>query len=239
MSGLLKISHTVTAKTPFILRLCSGRTEFWQPHIYSNNMIGFLRGKLIHKAPPVLLLDVHGVGYEVEAPMTTFYHLPAIGSEVLLHTHLVVREDAHSLFGFITEADRTMFRSLIKVNGVGPKLALTILSGLNAEDFHRCIVNGDTHALVRLPGVGKKTAERLVIEMRDRLPDLADTGNSDYQPVAPIANSGVANPKQEAISALCSLGYKPADAAKMVQTIASEGKSCEEIIRQALQGAVK
>ncbi len=202
-------------------------------------MIGFLRGKLIHKAPPVLLLDVQGVGYEVEAPMTTFYLLPAVGSEILLHTHLVVREDAHSLFGFYTEADRTMFRSLIKVNGVGPKLALTILSGLNAEDFHRCIFNGDTQALVRLPGVGKKTAERLVIEMRDRLPDLGDAGDSAVQTVVTLQNSGAANPKQEAISALCSLGYKPADAAKMIQSIPSEGKSCEEIIRLALQGAVR
>jgi len=107
-------------------------------------MIGFLRGKLIHKAPPLLLLDVKGVGYEVEAPMTTFYSLPAIGTEILLHTHLVVREDAHILFGFSTEADRTMFRTLIKVNGVGPKLALTILSGQTAEEFHRCIYNNDT-----------------------------------------------------------------------------------------------
>lgn len=202
-------------------------------------MIGFLRGKLIYKVPPVLILDVQGVGYEVEAPMTTFYHLPTVGSEILLHTHLVVREDAHSLFGFYTEADRTMFRSLIKVNGVGPKLALTILSGLNAEDFYRCIFNGDTQALVRLPGVGKKTAERLVIEMRDRLPNLGDTGDSALQPLLTAQNLGVANPKQEAISALCSLGYKPADAAKMVQAIPDEGLSCEEIIRLALQGAVR
>ncbi len=202
-------------------------------------MIGFLRGKLIHKAPPLLLLDVQGVGYEVEAPMTTFYNLPATGTEILLHTHLVVREDAHILFGFSTEADRTMFRTLIKVNGVGPKLALTILSGQTAEEFHRCIYNNDTQALVRLPGVGKKTAERLVIEMRDRLPDLGDGGDSALQPVVTMQNLGAANPKQEAISALCSLGYKSADAAKMVQTIPAEGLSCEEIIRLALQGAVR
>ena len=138
-------------------------------------MIGFLRGKLVHKAPPFLVLDVQGVGYEVEAPMTTFYDLPAINEEIKLHTHLVVREDAHILFGFSTEADRTLFRTLIKVNGVGPKLALTILSGQSAEEFHRCIHDNDTQALVRLPGVGKKTAERLVIEMRDRLPDLGDS----------------------------------------------------------------
>jgi Holliday junction DNA helicase RuvA len=204
-------------------------------------VIGFLRGKLVFKAPPLLMLDVHGVGYEVEAPMTTFYDLPAIGAEIMLHTHLVVREDAHILFGFSTEADRTMFRTLIKVNGVGPKLALTILSGQSAEEFHRCIHNNDTQALVRLPGVGKKTAERLVIEMRDRLPDL---GDSSMVSLTNVVNDGapcqtIGNPKQEAVSALCSLGYKPLDAGKMVQNISIEGKSCEDIIRLALQGAVR
>ncbi len=201
-------------------------------------MIGFLRGKLVHKAPPFLMLDVQGVGYEVEAPMTTFYDLPAINEEIKLHTHLVVREDAHILFGFSTEADRTLFRTLIKVNGVGPKLALTILSGQSAEEFHRCIYDNDTQALVRLPGVGKKTAERLIVEMRDRLPDLVDlaiTGTGKTGAVTP----SVSNPKQEAVSALCSLGYKPLDASKMVQNISAEGKSCEDIIRLALQGAVR
>lgn len=202
-------------------------------------MIGFLRGKLIHKAPPVLLLDVQGVGYEVEAPMTTFYNLPAIGAEILLHTHLVVREDAHILFGFSTEADRMMFRTLIKVNGVGPKLALTILSGQTAEEFHRCIYNNDTQTLVRLPGVGKKTAERLVIEMRDRLPDLGDSAAVNMERVSSVMHMANANPRQEAISALCSLGYKPLDAGKMVQNIGVEDKSCEEIIRLALQNAAR
>ena len=200
-------------------------------------MIGFLRGKLVYKAPPFLILDVQGVGYELEAPMTTFYDLPALNEEIKLHTHLVVREDAHSLFGFSTLADRALFRTLIKVSGVGPKLALTILSGQSAEEFHRCIHDNDTVALVRLPGVGKKTAERLVIEMRDRLPDLdASTPahiNSDS------TMSAIGNPKQEAVSALCSLGYKPLDASKMVQNISAEGKSCEDIIRLALQGALK
>jgi Holliday junction DNA helicase RuvA len=200
-------------------------------------VIGFLRGKLAFKAPPLLMLDVNGVGYEVEAPMTTFYNLPAIGSEVILHTHLVVREDAHILFGFSTEADRSMFRTLIKVNGVGPKLALTILSGQSAEEFHRCIHNNDTQALVRLPGVGKKTAERLVIEMRDRLPDLGDSTGSSVSGTDKVLP--INNPKQEAISALCSLGYKPLDAGKMVQNISVEGKSCEDIIRLALQGSVR
>ena len=201
-------------------------------------MIGFLRGKLVHKAPPFLVLEVQGVGYEVEAPMTTFYDLPAINEEIKLHTHLVVREDAHILFGFSKEADRALFRTLIKVSGVGPKLALTILSGQSAEEFHRCIHDNDTLALVRLPGVGKKTAERLVIEMRDRLPDLGDsTMSSTDKSSASIPALG--NAKQEAISALCSLGYKPLDASKMVKNISAEGKSCEDIIRLALQGAVR
>lgn len=199
-------------------------------------MIGFLRGILVLKAPPLLTLDVHGVGYEIEAPMTTFYTLPAVGTEIKLHTHLVVREDAHILFGFSSESDRSLFRSLIKINGVGPKLALTILSGLSADEFHRCIQDNDAASLVRLPGVGKKTAERLLIEMRDRLPDLPDfsIGTSEF---SATAGSSQANPKQEAISALCSLGYKPQDAAKMVQHVQTDGKSCEEIIRSALQGA--
>ncbi|WP_333878687.1 Holliday junction branch migration protein RuvA [Methylobacter sp.] len=201
-------------------------------------MIGFLRGKLVLKAPPLLVLDVNGVGYEVEAPMTTFYNLPVIGAEIILHTHLVVREDAHILFGFSTEDDRSMFRTLIKVNGVGPKLALTILSGQSAEEFHRCIHNNDTQALVRLPGVGKKTAERLVIEMRDRLPDLSsDSAGLSATGIDKVVQLN--NPKQEAISALCSLGYKPLDASKMVQNISAEGKSCEDIIRLALQGTIR
>ncbi|MEI6146972.1 MAG: Holliday junction branch migration protein RuvA [Methylococcales bacterium] len=200
-------------------------------------MIGFLRGKLVYKAPPFLILDVQGVGYELEAPMTTFYDLPALNEDIKLHTHLVVREDAHSLFGFSTPADRALFRTLIKVSGVGPKLALTILSGQSAEEFHRCIHDNDTLALVRLPGVGKKTAERLVIEMRDRLPDLAESSSANISNSSTIPVIG--NPKQEAISALCSLGYKPLDASKMVQNINTEGKSCEDIIRLALQGALK
>lgn len=202
-------------------------------------MIGFLRGKLVHKAPPLLMLDVQGVGYELEAPMTTFYNLPLLGAEILLHTHLVVREDAHSLFGFINEADRSLFRTLIKVNGVGPKLALTILSGLTAEEFHRNIHNNDTQALIRLPGVGKKTAERLVIEMRDRLPSPDGVVTNMELGQGTQAPQILNNPRQEAISALCSLGYKPIDASKMVQNIDTENKTCEDIIRLALQGAAR
>ena len=197
-------------------------------------MIGFIRGKLVSKNPPQLLIDVQGVGYEVEAPMTTFYDLPSLGEELSLYTHLVIREDAHILFAFSTEPDRAMFRMLIKVNGVGPKLALTILSGQSAEEFHRCIHDNDIQALVRLPGIGKKTAERLIIEMRDRLPDSIEPSCSGQ---GTVATQIQANPKQEAMSALCALGYKPQDASKMVQNIAQEDKSCEDIIKLALQGA--
>jgi len=202
-------------------------------------LIGFLRGKLVTKTPPLLVLDVQGVGYEIEAPMTTFYNLPSTGETVHLHTHLVVREDAHILFGFSTESDRIMFRTLIKVNGVGPKLALTILSGQSADEFHRCIHDNDTAALIRLPGVGKKTAERLIIEMRDKLPTLEESSSDttdSAQGSMPLPRS---NARQEAISALCALGYKAQDASRMVQGIAQEDKSCEDIIRLALQGKAK
>lgn len=195
-------------------------------------MIGFIRGKLISKTPPQLVVDVQGVGYEVEAPMTTFYDLPSLGEELQLFTHLVVREDAHILFAFSNESDRIMFRALIKVNGVGPKLALTILSGQSAEEFQRCIHENDVQALVRLPGIGKKTAERLIIEMRDRLPDMEV---SSVAGSSKVVHQTVNNPKQEAISALCSLGYKSQDASKMVQNILQENQSCEQIIRLALQ----
>jgi Holliday junction DNA helicase RuvA len=197
-------------------------------------MIGFIRGKLVSKTPPQLVVDVQGVGYEVEAPMTTFYDLPELGTELQLFTHLVVREDAHILFAFSTESDRLMFRSLIKVNGVGPKLALTILSGQSAEEFQRCIHDNDVQTLVRLPGIGKKTAERLIIEMRDRLPKVAESSGSGQ---AVSVNVTANSPSQEAISALCTLGYKPQDASKMVQAIPQLDKTCEDIIRLALQGA--
>lgn len=201
-------------------------------------MIGFLRGKLIQKSPPQLLVDVQGVGYEVEAPMSTFYDLPLLGEEVKLHTHLVVREDAHILFGFGSEMERTLFRSLIKVNGVGPKMALTILSGQSVEEFYRCVDDNDVKALVRLPGVGQKTAERLIIEMRGRLPELSDVSSSAGGRVqSPVAAAN--SPKQEAITALCALGYKPQEAAKMVQAVDGEDKSCEDIIRAALRSKVK
>lgn len=194
-------------------------------------MIGFLRGVLAAKQPPTLLVDVRGVGYEVDAPMSTFYGLPELGAEVLLYTHLVIREDVHSLFGFITEDDRALFRTLIKVNGVGARLALGILSGLSAEDFCRCVEYQDTARLVRLPGVGKKTAERLIIELRDRLPGPAAVTlpGSGHRP------GSAASPRDDAASALVALGFKPQDAAALIRKVDTEGKTSEEIIRLALQ----
>lgn len=192
-------------------------------------MIGFLRGKLVRKQPPLLVLDVHGVGYEVEAPMSTFYDLPEAGNEIILHTHLVVREDAQILFGFATETERRLFRSLIKVNGVGPRLALTILSGISAEAFARCVRDNDSAALTRLPGIGKKTAERLVIEMRDRL----DQGQGE------TTTDSAGSPREEALSALVSLGYKPPEALRMLQGIKETDLSSAELIRRALQSAVR
>ena len=198
-------------------------------------MLGFLRGKLINKQPPLLILDVKGGGYEIEAPMTTFYVLPKTGSEIEIYTHLVVRDDAHLLFGFATENERLLFRNLIKVNGVGAKMALTILSGIEANEFSQCIQNNNAERLTKLPGIGKKTAERLIIEMRDRIeniPKLATiqkNGNMDKR----------SNPADEAISALISLGYKPAEASKYVLAITNDGMSSEELIREALKHSVK
>jgi len=202
-------------------------------------MIGRLRGTLAVKQPPLLLLDVNGVGYEVEAPMSTFYQLPSLGETVVLHTHLVVREDAHLLFGFASESERRLFRALIKVNGVGAKLALTILSGISADEFARSVQDNDTAALVRLPGVGKKTAERLIVEMRDR---LADWGGGVVLPgVAPAQAATATAPDEtrDALSALVALGYKPPEASRLVSKVEIEGLSSEEIIRAALKQAVK
>jgi Holliday junction DNA helicase RuvA len=198
-------------------------------------VIGFLRGLLAAKQPPSLLLDVKGVGYEVDAPMSTFYKLPELGEEVMLYTHLAVREDAHSLYGFISEAERALFRTLIKVNGVGAKLALAILSGLSVEEFHRCVELQDASRLVRLPGVGKKTAERLLIELRDRLPDLPTVA----LPGAGKRVAPAATPAEDAVSALIALGFKPNEANALVKAVPAEGKSSEEIIRLALQSAAK
>ena len=202
-------------------------------------MIGRLKGTLLTKQPPTLLLDVNGVGYEVDAPMSTFYQLPDVNQEIVLHTHLVVREDVQQLCGFATEAERSMFRSLIKINGVGPKLALSILSAISADDFARCIHNNDTATLVRLPGVGKKTAERLVIEMRDKLKDWqAGSFEKGKTPTGMIEIEHNADPVEEAVSALIALGYKPPQASRMVSQIDSHDLSSEEIIRDALKASI-
>lgn len=199
-------------------------------------MIGRLFGKILHKSPPMLLIDVQGVGYEVEAPMSTFYQLPETGAEIHLYTHLVVRDDAHLLFGFATENERHLFRSLIKVNGVGAKMGLTILSGMEAEDFVRCIRDGDIARLTRLPGVGKKTAERLVIEMRDRLKDLNIA--PDAVPARGTGAAGNNSQADDAVSALIALGYKPQEASRYVLAVAAPDMRSEEIIREALKASV-
>lgn len=201
-------------------------------------MIGRLKGLLLTKQPPTLLLDVNGVGYEVDAPMSTFYQLPDVNQEIILHTHLVVREDIQQLCGFISETERSMFRSLIKINGVGPKLALSILSAISADDFARCIQESDTTTLVRLPGVGKKTAERLVIEMRDKLKDWQVDALSNGEPAGMIEIQQTANPVEEAVSALIALGYKPPQASRMVSQIDNHDLSSEEIIRDALKASI-
>lgn len=198
-------------------------------------MIGRIRGTLAHKQPPLILVEVGGVGYEIQVPMTTLFQLPELGEPVSLHTHFVVREDAQLLYGFFEERDRILFRKLIKVNGVGPKLALTILSGMDANSFVRCIQRDDMSSLTALPGVGRKTAERLLVEMRDKLKDwlaqAQDTG-AVVQPITDIVS--------DAEGALIALGYKPQEASRMVTAVndASIGNS-EELIRLALKSMVK
>lgn len=201
-------------------------------------MIGQLHGTLIAKQAPSLMLDVHGVGYEIEAPMTTFYRLPELGQEVTLFTHLVVREDAHLLFGFATRNERRLFRDLIRVNGVGARLALAILSGMSVSEFASCIHQGDAALLTRLPGIGKKTAERLIVEMRDRL-GAADTALAGQLPAQPNGQETQVSAAADAVSALQALGYKHQEALRMVRGIESAGLGSNEIIRQALQRVVK
>ena len=197
-------------------------------------MIGFLQGVLAARHPPVLVLDVGGVGYEIEAPMSTFYELPEVGDTVRLVTHLVVREDAHILYGFASEAERSLFRGLIKVSGVGPRIALAILSGISVEGFARCVRSEDSASLVKVPGIGKKTAERLIVEMRDRLGTGVRTGGS---PAAAVR--GAAAAEDEAYGALVALGYRPPEAVKMLAKVDADGMSSEEIIRAALQAAAR
>lgn len=196
-------------------------------------MIGRLHGVVLEKAPPQLLLDVHGVAYEVEAPMTTFYDLPAVGQSFTLYTHLVVREDAHLLFGFSRPAQRRLFRSLLKVNGIGPRVALAILSGLSDEEFLRCLAQEDIARLTQVPGIGRKTAERLIVELRDKA--LLD---SPFVP-ADKGAAPAADPVNEAVSALIALGYKPQAASRAVQNVAREDADSEQLIRDALKGMLR
>ncbi len=198
-------------------------------------MIGRLRGEIVAKHPPQVLIDVGGVGYEVEAPMSTFYDLPGIGEPVSLITHLVVREDAHVLYGFLREADRALFRNLLRVTGVGAKMALAILSGMDAGRFALCIEQEDLVALSRLPGIGKKTAQRLVMEMKDRIGDLG--GAPAATGTAPSATAQAQGGLTDAISALIALGYRPADANRMARAADDGAKTSEEIIRAALKSA--
>jgi len=200
-------------------------------------VIGRLRGSLAEKQPPHLVLDVNGVGYELEVPMTTLYRLPHVGETVTLHTHLVVREDAHLLYGFYEKRERELFRELIRLNGVGPKLALALMSGLEVDELVRCVQAQDTSALTRIPGVGKKTAERLLVELKDRfkawesLPGtftLVSNGPNQAEPVA--------SAESDAVSALISLGYKPQEASKAVSAIKEKDLSSADLIRRALKG---
>lgn len=204
-------------------------------------MIGRLCGILLEKQPPEVLLDVAGVGYEIQLPMSSFYPLPEIGQEAIIYTHFVVREDAQLLYGFADKHERAMFRELIKVNGVGPKLALAILSGMSANQFVQCIHNDAVSALVKLPGVGKKTAERLVVEMKDRLKNWvgADLLTPEADKMAfenGLENTFISgNAKDEAISALVALGYKLAIAEKVIKQVYQEGMDCEALIRSSLK----
>jgi Holliday junction DNA helicase RuvA len=196
-------------------------------------MIGFLRGRLARKEPPSLLVDVNGVGYEVEAPMSTIFRLPGLGDEVQLQTHLVVREDQQTLYGFSTESERRLFRALLKVSGVGAKMALTILSGISVEGFASCVQSEDKAALTRLPGVGRKTAERLIVEMRDRL----ESGVGVALPGSALAGEPGELPRAEAFNALVSLGYKPPEARRMLDSVSADATTTEEILRQVLRAA--
>jgi len=204
-------------------------------------MIGRLSGTLIQKQPPLLMIDVHGVGYEVQAPMSTFYQLPELDQPVVLLIHMVVREDAQLLYGFYSEPERFLFKSLIKVNGVGPKLAVTILSGISAGEFVQVVKNNDESGLIKLPGIGKKTAQRLIIEMKDRLKDWPDDGLAEQEQ----DSSGAVNLNieqdivKEATSALIALGYKPVEADKMLSQLDKQDQSSQSLIKQALKNTVR
>jgi len=194
-------------------------------------MIGFLRGRLSVRQPPAIVVDVNGVGYECEAPMSTFYNLPGTGSDVALYTHLVVRDDAHILYAFASEHERRVFRALLKVSGVGPRIALGVLSGIAIDAFLLCVEAQDADPLVRIPGVGRKTAERMLIDLRDRIKDLVLSPGQ--APVAALPEASAA--QSEAYSALVALGYRPAEVVRLLKGVDADGASTEELIRRALQ----
>jgi Holliday junction DNA helicase RuvA len=196
-------------------------------------MIGFLRGTLVRLDPPQLLVDVGGVGYEVEAPMSTWTRLPEVGGEIRLCTHLVIREDQHLLFGFGTEAERRLFRDLLKVNGVGARIALAILSGISVDGFVRCVQLRDAAALTRVPGVGRKTAERLIVDLRDRVEEMVTSGIGGAAPATAAAES--ASAEDEVLGALAALGYRPAEAQRMIQQASPAGTTTAELLRAALK----
>ena len=203
-------------------------------------MIGRLRGILLEKQAPDLLIEVAGVGYEVQLPLTSFYQLPAPGAEAVIYTHFVVREDAQLLYGFVNQTERALFRQLIKANGVGPKLALTILSGMTAQQFVRCVQLDDVSSLIKLPGVGKKTAERLVVEMRDRLKDWGITPNTPVSDAMQLQDDEALfslpqSAEQDAVSALLSLGYSHLQADKAVRAVKQPDMSSEQLIKAALR----
>jgi holliday junction DNA helicase RuvA len=197
-------------------------------------VIGFLKGRLAVKQPPMLMVDVNGVGYEMEAPMSTFYGLPAAGELVALFTHLVVREDAHILYAFGTDGERRLFRGLLKVSGVGPKLALGILSGASVEDFLRTLEAEDVAMLTRIPGIGRKTAERVIIEMRDSVKKLSMPASG-----TPAGMGTAMTPQSEAFSALIALGYKPPEVVRLLKAVDEPDLATTEIIRRALKSAAK
>ena len=203
-------------------------------------MIGRIRGRLVHKQAPIILVEVGGVGYELQVPMTTLFQLPELDSEVSLVTHFVVREDAQLLYGFIDDRDRSLFRELIKVSGVGPKLALTILSGMDSQSFARCVQRDDISSLTALPGVGKKTAERLLIEMRDKLKAWQARTKDDNEQRSGASITPFTDIAADAEGALITLGYKPQEASRMVAAVNDDGaSSSEELIRRALKSTVK
>lgn len=201
-------------------------------------MIGRLRGTLAEKQPPHLILDVNGVGYELEVPMTTLYRLPALGEPVILHTHLVVREDAHLLYGFAEKRERELFRELIRLNGVGPKLALALMSGLEVDELVRCVQAQDTSTLVKIPGVGKKTAERLLVELKDRFKAWENMPSIAPLVAEPKTMAAVSSAEADAVSALIALGFKPPEASRAVAAVEEKGLSSEELIRRSLKGMV-